>query len=45
MQLQLLPKREIQKIAKAMGDLSGNEFDNKITEVSKTLLQNFEKHS
>ena len=44
-QMQLKPpsKRAVRKIAEATGDLFGNEFDNKITKVSKTSLEHFEK--
>ena len=44
-QMQLKPpsKRAVRKIAEATVDLFGNEFDNKITKVSKTSLEHFEK--
>ena len=43
MQLKLPSKRSVRKIAEATGNLFDNEFDNKITKVSKTSLENFEK--
>ena len=35
------PKRAIQKIVEATGDLIGNKISDKITSASKNLLENY----